>query len=70
MVKNVDTTVEPTTGYELADEFHGQEVRVFLNTGIVLSGILEARTGKFISVRSKYRPKPALINLDSVSSMT
>lgn len=59
-----------STGYELADAYYGCEVKVYLGTGIVLSGILRHRQGKFILLQSKYKPKPAMINLDDVSSIS
>ena len=59
-----------TTGYELADLFQDSFVRVYLSTGIVLTGTLVAREGKYILVNSKIKSQRALINLDNVSSIT
>jgi hypothetical protein len=59
----------PPSGYELADVHLGYPVRVFLNTGSVLSGTLTRRAGKSIHVKETYRERPAFINLDSVSSI-
>jgi len=71
VVEESDSSLERlTTGYELADLFQGKYVRVYLGTGIVLTGTLITRTGKYILVNGKFKGQRALINLDNVSSLT
>ena len=59
-----------SSGYELADAYYGHDVRVYLGTGVVLSGILKLRQGKFILLQNKFKSRPAMINLDDVSSIS
>jgi hypothetical protein len=58
-----------TLGYDLAERFLGQNVRVFMHSGSVLSGELVEAKGKYILVRG-FGAKEALINLDHVASLT
>jgi hypothetical protein len=57
-------------GYEVVDKYIGRYVRVFLNTGVVLTGVLVERQGRYILVQNKNAEVPALVNLDGVSSIT
>ena len=69
MMENTYVQDDATSGYELADAYMGSVVRVFLNTGNVLTGTLVRRSGKYIQVQDRYKERPAYINLDMVSSI-
>jgi predicted TIM-barrel enzyme len=60
----------PSNGYELADNYIGKFVRVYLHTGVTLSGKLVRREGKFFLLQNDRMPEPACINMDAVSSLT
>ena len=60
----------PSTGYELADAYLGKFVRVYLHTGVTLSGKLLRREGKFFLLQNERMAEPACINMDAVSSLT
>lgn len=56
------------SGYELADDFLGDEVRAYTGNGAALRGRLEKRRGKFIKIVEG--PKQAILNLDNTTSLT
>lgn len=60
---------EVTTGYELADSYVGQIVKVFMSNGTVLTGKLVRREGKYFLLHDKRQRRPAMINLDDISSI-
>lgn len=61
---------EITSGYELADYYVGSQVRVYLDNGAVISGVLLERTGKYIRVLNRFKKVPALVHLDKITSIT
>jgi hypothetical protein len=69
-MKIVKTEAEElTTGYEIADSNIGEFVRIYMNTGVVLTGRLIDRKGKYLLVHDKFRERPTAINMDMVSSI-
>lgn len=63
------TYPEPMEMYNLCERFLGSEVRVFLGSGITLTGVLQEVRGKYMLIESE-KHGASCVNLDSITSVT